>query len=613
MGYGCNDKGDLKIFVKLKHNLNCANHIMLKSQAAGGAYMNYQHQIQDDAVHNDSELSIASEADCGSSSVNFINFNQDATCLAIGLNKGYRIFTCKPEFSKCLLVTNGVSIGLIEMLYNTSLLVTVALGDEAGSLPRKLKIINTKSQNTICDLIFPSTILLVKLSKHRMVVLLEEQIYIYDVMTMRLLHTIETSPNVNRLCTMSEFGFGESKSSYLAYPSPPKTIAHDSLLVSGVYTNGGLNSAQNNILSVSNAPNRIGDAIIFDLTSLQPLAVIEAHKSALAAMCLSSDGNLLATASDKGTIVRVFSVHSGVKLFQFRRGTYPTKIYSLGFSVDNKFVVATSSSETVHVFRLGDEELLANKQKQKKDMRDRRSKLQWDHATIEEEMEHAHISAQRDMSEEDESIEDDGDDSDAEADNDTIDGDVDRGGDAYDDIGVEAPNKQRKLSQGSSTSFTSFNSALSNEDNRDKSEPVIDQNRLSVARIIRRSSQTLGRKAAQKMGDFLPSRFSLILEPTRHFASLKIQTVGKDVRSIATIGSVSPGELVRHKTSQANDNAEDINLHPITSSTSQNSETLSNPIHISVVTSEGFFYIYELDPERGGDCILLHQYSLLDE
>lgn len=577
--------------------------------------MNYQHQIQDDAVHNDSEPSIANEAECGSSSVNFINFNQDATCVVVGLNHGYRVFSCKPEFSRCLLVKNGVSIGLIEMLYNTSLLATVALGDEAGSLPRKLKILNTRSQSTICDLIFPSTILMVKLSKRRMVVLLEEQIYIYDVLTMRLLHTIETSPNVNRLCTMSEFGFGESKSSFLAYPSPPKTIAHDSLLVSGVYTNGGLNSAQNNILSVSNAPNRIGDAIIFDLTSLQPLAVIEAHKSALAAMCLSSDGTLLATASDKGTIVRVFSVHSGVKLFQFRRGTYPTKIFSLSFSVDNKYVVATSSSETVHVFRLGDEELLANKQKQKKDMRDRRSKINRDHATIEEEMEHAQISAERNISEEDESIEDDGDDSDAEADNDTIDGDVDRGGDAYDESGVEAPNKQRKLSQGSSTSFTSFNSTLSNEDNRDKSEPVIDQNRLSVARIIRRSSQTLGRKAAQKMGDFLPSRFSLILEPTRHFASLKIQTVGKDVRSIATIGSISPSEFVHYKTLQASDNADDISLHPIPSPTSHNSESgaLSNPIYISVVTSEGFFYIYELNPERGGDCILLHQYSLLDE
>ena len=82
-------------------------------------------------------------------------------------------------------------------------------------------------------------------------------------------------------------------------------------------------------------------------------------------MSFSNDGSLLATASDKGTIVRVFDVATGTKLYQFRRGTYPTKIYSLRFSADDKYVLATSSSLTVHIFRLGDEESLATKHKKK--------------------------------------------------------------------------------------------------------------------------------------------------------------------------------------------------------------------------------------------------------
>lgn len=579
--------------------------------------MNYSQQAHESASQAEADLLGTTENNGnGSSSVNFINFNQDASCVAVGLNHGYRIYSCKPEFMKCLLVKKEESVGMVEMLYRTSLLAIVALGDEPGSLPRKLKIVNTKRQTTICDLIFPSTILLVKLSKRRMVVLLEEQIYIYDISTMKLLHTIETSPNANRLCTLSDDVSEESGSSFLAYPSPPKTIAHDSLIVSGVYTNGGLNSVQNNIQSVSNAPNRIGDAIIFDLMTLQPLAVIEAHKSALAAMCLSSDGTLLATASDKGTIVRVFNVHSGVKLFQFRRGTYPTKIFSLNFSGDNRYVVATSSSETVHVFRLGEEELLANKQKQKKDSRTKKSKLSTDYDIIEEENEEITSRSRRNDFDEDDIIEDDGDDSDAEADADLVEGDADREGDGEEvEGGIELPSKQRKLSQGSATSFTSFNSTLSNEDSREKSEPVIDQNRLSVARIIRRSSQTLGRKAAQKMGDFLPSRFSLILEPTRHFASLKIQTLGKDVKSIAMISSSSPDELALLGVALSKDNGHDNDLRPVPSSNSHSSgkDISLNLININVVTSEGYFYTYGLDPERGGDCILLHQYSLLED
>lgn len=580
---------------------------MLKSQVAGSAYMNFQQQFQDQISQTESDL-LGSSGMSGntSSSVNYINFNQDASCVAIGLNNGYRIYSCKPALTKCYLVRKEESVGLVEMLYCTSLLAVVALGDEPGSLPRKLKIVNTRRQTTICDLIFPSTIFLVKLSRHRMIVVLEEQIYVYDIATMKLLHTIETSPNVNRLCTLSDDMTDELGSSLLAYPSPPKTIAHDSLLVSGINTNGGHNSAQNNIQSVSNAPNRVGDAIIFDLKSLQPLAVIEAHKSALSAMCLSSDGTLLATASDKGTIVRVFNVHTGSKLYQFRRGTYPTKIFSLSFSKNKKYVVATSSSETVHIFRLGEEELLANKQKQKKESKDKKARMNADYGRIEEEDENLTNpdGMLRNDDDDDEIIEDDGDDSDAEEDGDG------------DDVSVEAPIKQRKLSQGSTNSFTSVKSGMSSEDLREKTEPVIDQSRLSVARIIRRSSQTLGRKAAQKMGDFLPSRFSSILEPTRHFASLKIQTLGKDVKSIAVMNNETQEDLVSVSSLAMRDSSSDNSLRPNISPSSHTSgkELQSvNLIHINVITSEGYYYTYGLDPERGGDCILLHQYSLLDD
>ncbi|KAM9924838.1 hypothetical protein OXX59_004283 [Metschnikowia pulcherrima] len=584
------------------------------------------------------------------SQVNCVTFNQDASCVALGLNIGYRIYSCKPDIIKCSHARREDSVGIVEMLYRTSLVAVVGLGEEVGSSPRKLKILNTKRQTTICDLIFPSTILSVKLSRQRMIVLLEEQIYIYDIRNMELLHTIETSPNLNSLCALSEdLGTNGDGLSLLAYPSPPKTITHESLLVNGINTNGGSQSAQNNIQSVSNAPNRVGDAIIFDLVSLQPLAVIEAHKSALSAMCLSKDGSLLATASDKGTIVRVFNVHTGVKLYQFRRGTYPTRIFSISFSNDNKYIVATSASETVHVFRLGENELLANKQKKSRNSKLNTYSGDFKHQTIEEEAEGSissrdnvkvprrKLSGERqaqdsgmgpnsedgyngedgsagetsdgeEIAEADpdgeELVEDDGDDSDVD-------------GDDYSDDGmIDLSKKQRKLSQSSSNSYASSTSGYSNisggEEMRDKNEPVVDHNRLSVARLIRRSSQHLGRKAAQKMGDYLPSRFSSILEPTRHFASLKLQTVGKDVRSIATIGDSMHGNVEQGGNANADPSVEhgSVSISPSGFSSSNSDSSL---IHINVVTSEGYYYTYGLDPERGGDCILLHQYSLLDD
>lgn len=62
---------------------------------------------------------------------------------------------------------------------------------------RRLQIVNTKRNSLICELNFPTTILAVRLNRRRLVVVLEEQIYVYDISNLRLLHTIETSPNPN--------------------------------------------------------------------------------------------------------------------------------------------------------------------------------------------------------------------------------------------------------------------------------------------------------------------------------------------------------------------------------------------------------------------------------
>ena len=55
-------------------------------------------------------------------------------------------------------------------------------------------------QSTICELTFPTTVLAVRMNRKRLVVILEDQIYLYDISNMKLLHTIETSPNPNGMC-----------------------------------------------------------------------------------------------------------------------------------------------------------------------------------------------------------------------------------------------------------------------------------------------------------------------------------------------------------------------------------------------------------------------------
>jgi len=59
---------------------------------------------------------------------------------------------------------------------------------------------------------------------------------------------------------------------------------------------------------------------------------VNAHDSALAQLALNDDGTILATASEKGTVIRIFSAVNGSFLQEFKRGSAPARIFSLSFS-----------------------------------------------------------------------------------------------------------------------------------------------------------------------------------------------------------------------------------------------------------------------------------------
>ncbi|KAF4413683.1 Autophagy-related protein 18 [Colletotrichum fructicola Nara gc5] len=248
-------------------------------------------------------------------SLNFITFNQDHSCLAVGTSKGFRIYHTDP-FSKIFSSDDG-NIAIIEMLFSTSLVALILS-------PRHLIIQNTKRSSVICELTFPSAVLAVRLNRKRLAVVLESEIYLYDISNMSLLYTIPTSPNPGAICALSP----SSENCYIAYPLPKPRE-----------DNGDKRPAHAPPLSTYVAPTS-GEVLVFDTITLKAVNVIEAHRSPLCSISLNSEGTLLATASETGTIIRVFSVPGGQKLYQFRRGTYPSTIYSMSFNLSSTLLVA---------------------------------------------------------------------------------------------------------------------------------------------------------------------------------------------------------------------------------------------------------------------------------
>jgi autophagy-related protein 18 len=93
---------------------------------------------------------------------------------------------------------------------------------------------------------------------------------------------------------------------------------------------------------------------IFDATRLEAVNTIQAHQSTIGSLALNNDATLLATASEKGTVIRVFTVPDGQNLFQFRRGSLPAQVFSMSFNATSTLLCVSSATETVHIFRLID-------------------------------------------------------------------------------------------------------------------------------------------------------------------------------------------------------------------------------------------------------------------
>lgn len=194
------------------------------------------------------------------------------------------------------------------------MIALVGSGDEPLFSPRKLRLCNTRNNTLICELNFITAIQAVKLNKKRMIVVMETKIHIYDITNVRIMHTIDTITN-----SLGLVAFSPSDNCNLVYPANRKT----------------------------------GDVCLFDALSLHSIKLIQAHKMPVTAMAINCNGTLIATASETGTIIRVFSVSDASKpVCTFRRGSSPATIYSMAFSLDSSLLVASSSNGTVHVFKL---------------------------------------------------------------------------------------------------------------------------------------------------------------------------------------------------------------------------------------------------------------------
>ena len=209
---------------------------------------------------------------------------------------------------------NG-GIGIIEMLKKTNILA-LAGGGKLPCFPLNQLIIWDDHQGKIISILrFNDNIKNIRLRDDKIISVLQKKIYIFNLNTLETISSLETFDN------------------------PLGTI--------------GISNGDNNKLIIAFPSESQGKVYVGNCFSekVEKITLISAHDSKIACISLNKDGSLLATASEQGTVIRIFTTF-GIKFSEFRRGTKSVEMNCITFDQNNKFIGCTSNGGTIHVFSI---------------------------------------------------------------------------------------------------------------------------------------------------------------------------------------------------------------------------------------------------------------------
>ncbi|CDH58663.1 wd repeat domain phosphoinositide-interactingprotein 3 [Lichtheimia corymbifera JMRC:FSU:9682] len=262
----------------------------------------------------------------------YAGFNQDYGCFSTGLDKGFRVYNCDPLIEQARVESADGGFGIVEMLYRTNYLALVGGGRNPRYPPNKVIIHDSIKGKPVLELEYKSNVRSIKLRRDRLAVVLSNKVFVYQFsVEPRLLYTFETCDNDRGLAAIS------SEPNHGVLVIPGRQRGHLQIV--------DLDSLGYQWPSTTTAPGSNNEINV-------NVSIIAAHSGRLSCVALNRDGTKCATASDKGTLIRVFNTMTGSLLNELRRGMDRAEIYSLAFNHDSTRLCVSSDKGTIHVFNL---------------------------------------------------------------------------------------------------------------------------------------------------------------------------------------------------------------------------------------------------------------------
>jgi len=240
----------------------------------------------------------------------YVNLNQDHCCFAVGGEKGFIVSNLDPLAERFRRDFDDGGFEMVEMLFKTNLMVLIGGGKNTKYPANKVIIWDDFQGQKIAELDFKTPVKLVRWNREWIVVVLEERVYIYNFTDLRLLDQIETIYSSSGVCALSQ-------------------------------------NRENLVLATLSS--KIGKVQLRNYTE-NKIFDIEAHNNEISSLEISFDGTKLATASSRGTLVRLYNTSTGTMLQEFRRGTQPALIRFISFNQTGTAICLSSDTGTIHVF-----------------------------------------------------------------------------------------------------------------------------------------------------------------------------------------------------------------------------------------------------------------------
>ena len=80
--------------------------------------------------------------------------------------------------------------------------------------------------------------------------------------------------------------------------------------------------------------------------------VINAHDTEIGAMAVNPEGTLIASASNRGHIIKIYSTDGGEVVQELKRGNSKAEISSIVFHPSQYILACTSSKSSIHIFEI---------------------------------------------------------------------------------------------------------------------------------------------------------------------------------------------------------------------------------------------------------------------